>query len=174
GFWRDAALARDADRALTKLRAVAEGSAQDDLAVGLVPRVQAAGQGVPVLLDSILDRRAVQFTYRAAYTGEVTEREIEPWRVRTRGAGWYLFGLDRGRGEPRSFRLNRVLSPVKAVGPVGAFEIPDDALAHFEGRAEQRPEREAVLRSEEHTSELQSRENLVCRLLLEKKKRNQI
>src|SRR5690606_41948498 len=28
----------------------------------------------------------------------------------------------------------------------------------------------APLRSEEHTSELQSRENLVCRLLLEKKK----
>src|SRR5690606_40057966 len=28
-------------------------------------------------------------------------------------------------------------------------------------------------RSEEHTSELQSRENLVCRLLLEKKKRHQ-
>src|SRR5690606_40620730 len=30
----------------------------------------------------------------------------------------------------------------------------------------------AQLRSEEHTSELQSRENLVCRLLLEKKKNN--
>src|SRR5690606_14778860 len=30
-----------------------------------------------------------------------------------------------------------------------------------------------ILRSEEHTSELQSRENLVCRLLLEKKKRRQ-
>src|SRR5207302_11132013 len=29
------------------------------------------------------------------------------------------------------------------------------------------------LRSEEHTSELQSRENLVCRLLLEKKKKTQ-
>src|SRR5690606_41216156 len=29
-----------------------------------------------------------------------------------------------------------------------------------------------VERSEEHTSELQSRENLVCRLLLEKKKEN--
>src|SRR5690606_41491541 len=28
------------------------------------------------------------------------------------------------------------------------------------------------IRSEEHTSELQSRENLVCRLLLEKKKKN--
>src|SRR5690606_41887421 len=31
--------------------------------------------------------------------------------------------------------------------------------------------REMGLRSEEHTSELQSRENLVCRLLLEKKKK---
>src|SRR5690606_40021699 len=29
----------------------------------------------------------------------------------------------------------------------------------------------STLRSEEHTSELQSRENLVCRLLLEKKKK---
>src|SRR5436309_12665700 len=30
--------------------------------------------------------------------------------------------------------------------------------------------RQSLARSEEHTSELQSRENLVCRLLLEKKK----
>src|SRR5690606_41014184 len=32
------------------------------------------------------------------------------------------------------------------------------------------PEKTLLIRSEEHTSELQSRENLVCRLLLEKKK----
>src|SRR3712207_7551582 len=32
--------------------------------------------------------------------------------------------------------------------------------------------RRAVVRSEEHTSELQSRQYLVCRLLLEKKKKN--
>src|SRR5688572_31753751 len=31
----------------------------------------------------------------------------------------------------------------------------------------------AILRSEEHTSELQSQSNLVCRLLLEKKKNKQ-
>src|SRR5690606_40426689 len=31
-----------------------------------------------------------------------------------------------------------------------------------------------LLRSEEHTSELQSRENLVCRLLLEKKKKQNV
>src|SRR5690606_20876916 len=34
------------------------------------------------------------------------------------------------------------------------------------------PDNMSVNRSEEHTSELQSRENLVCRLLLEKKKHN--
>src|SRR2546430_11028857 len=33
--------------------------------------------------------------------------------------------------------------------------------------------RSAELRSEEHTSELQSQSNLVCRLLLEKKKKKQ-
>src|SRR2546430_12538276 len=34
-------------------------------------------------------------------------------------------------------------------------------------------DRVQVLRSEEHTSELQSQSNLVCRLLLEKKKKSQ-
>src|SRR5690606_41096141 len=52
---------------------------------------------------------------------------------------------------PRQF--HRALS---AGRPGGHHRAPDDP-AH---------------RSEEHTSELQSRENLVCRLLLEKKKKN--
>src|SRR2546421_9172782 len=37
-----------------------------------------------------------------------------------------------------------------------------------------RPYRLSAVRSEEHTSELQSRSDLVCRLLLEKKKKKQI
>src|SRR5438105_9012377 len=37
---------------------------------------------------------------------------------------------------------------------------------------QQHDERHVQLRSEEHTSELQSRVDLVCRLLLEKKKQN--
>src|SRR5690606_40573936 len=41
--------------------------------------------------------------------------------------------------------------------------------AHRAGDGRARRDR-VLLRSEEHTSELQSRENLVCRLLLEKKK----
>src|SRR5690348_17893478 len=49
-----------------------------------------------------------------------------------------------------------------------------DPLTHFEGGKEAYIDRFAqfsVVRSEEHTSELQSPVHLVCRLLLEKKKR---
>src|SRR5436309_4478537 len=44
--------------------------------------------------------------------------------------------------------------------------LPPRKAAHGGRWSERRPPR-----SEEHTSELQSRENLVCRLLLEKKKK---
>src|SRR3712207_7479352 len=48
-------------------------------------------------------------------------------------------------------------------------QLPADGL-RGERRGEQRPGGRAPERSEEHTSELQSRQYLVCRLLLEKKK----
>ena len=45
---------------------------------------------------------------------------------------------------------------------------------HFSSTiAEEKDEQTLAARSEEHTSELQSLTNLVCRLLLEKKKKNQ-
>src|SRR5215475_15084890 len=54
---------------------------------------------------------------------------------------------------------------VAQLGLGGALELGEDR--HCQGLSQL----DAPLRSEEHTSELQSRENLVCRLLLEKKKR---
>src|SRR5690606_40393151 len=45
--------------------------------------------------------------------------------------------------------------------------------AKVKKKAEKLAESKAAERSEEHTSELQSRENLVCRLLLEKKKNDE-
>src|SRR3712207_8944571 len=44
----------------------------------------------------------------------------------------------------------------------------------FQVRFRREAQASASLRSEEHTSELQSRQYLVCRLLLEKKNQNQI
>src|SRR5690606_41004756 len=49
----------------------------------------------------------------------------------------------------------------------GAVNIPLDQV---QSRVDEFRGKPSVVRSEEHTSELQSRENLVCRLLLEKKK----
>src|SRR5438034_2611920 len=55
------------------------------------------------------------------------------------------------------------------------LEKPDVLLVHVD--IDEAPQlarlvHEPVLRSEEHTSELQSHSDLVCRLLLEKKKKN--
>src|SRR3712207_8867372 len=58
--------------------------------------------------------------------------------------------------------------------------LPHEAVALFEAIQAKAPENmvhalslaQAYLRSEEHTSELQSRQYLVCRLLLEKKNKN--
>src|SRR5205085_7372269 len=62
--------------------------------------------------------------------------------------------------------------PDVAVGDRRAgVDVADDALAGRDGGGELVVDRVAgLVRSEEHTSELQSQSNLVCRLLLEKKK----
>src|SRR2546430_6723629 len=53
---------------------------------------------------------------------------------------------------------------------LAADSFPSTATAWERSMAPRR----AALRSEEHTSELQSQSNLVCRLLLEKKKKHTI
>src|SRR2546422_4038073 len=61
---------------------------------------------------------------------------------------------------------SQLRKPAPTPGPVGEQRIRDGA--HDDRRD---AEREEFPRSEEHTSELQSRLHLVCRLLLEKKKK---
>src|SRR5690606_41503672 len=57
---------------------------------------------------------------------------------------------------------------------VRSFDVIGSQLVFLKGDAlhsyDLQSFQEKILRSEEHTSELQSRENLVCRLLLEKNK----
>src|SRR5690606_40770790 len=65
---------------------------------------------------------------------------------------------EQQRRRPETDRIRR-LEPVEERPDHGP---PEQHSAHAQDQTEPR--------SEEHTSELQSRENLVCRLLLEKKK----
>src|SRR5690606_41703273 len=69
-----------------------------------------------------------------------------------------VLAVELGRAVPRARRH------------VGVAEEGDVAHRFAVEGVHQRLTDALVLRSEEHTSELQSRENLVCRLLLEKKK----
>src|SRR5690606_41742749 len=70
---------------------------------------------------------------------------------------------------PPSARAAPAAPPTPAhAPPAGARRMHSIRLLWRTSRAVRRS---SLPRSEEHTSELQSRENLVCRLLLEKKKR---
>src|SRR5256886_11314788 len=53
-----------------------------------------------------------------------------------------------------------------ALAPLGGWLV----VVRLQQRGEREKVDQGVVRSEEHTSELQSQSNLVCRLLLEKKK----
>src|SRR2546426_5772638 len=52
-----------------------------------------------------------------------------------------------------------------------AGDYPRTPVRHLDGERDEPPLLRGIERSEEHTSELQSPCNLVCRLLLEKKKK---
>ncbi|MBU4213295.1 MAG: WYL domain-containing protein [Actinobacteria bacterium] len=123
-LWQDASLRVDSARALTKLRAAAPSAQSSDLVAGLAPRVRAGGAALGPLVDALHQRRAVRFTYRAATTGQVRDRHVEPWRLVARRGGWVLIGHDRDRGAARSFRLSRIEGTVRMVGPAEAFDPP--------------------------------------------------
>src|SRR5260221_10441667 len=81
--------------------------------------------------------------------------------------------------EAFAMRLHEWLQECSAAQrlPAEALQQGESALQHSDNTAvatveEAQEAEEEAERSEEHTSELQSHSDLVCRLLLEKKKRN--
>ncbi|MGO1317068.1 MAG: helix-turn-helix transcriptional regulator [Cellulomonadaceae bacterium] len=161
-LWQDRTLRAEAGRALTKLRAVGD-QIEDDASAVLAPSVRAAPAAYGPVLDALLARRAVTFTYRAASTGAVRRRSVEPWRLAVRGGGWYLLGLDRDRGAARVFGLGRIVGRVRATGPAGAVQVPAvvdvDALLGIAAE----PQRQAVLAVlPERAPALRSRGEPVC------------
>src|SRR5688500_19956877 len=74
--------------------------------------------------------------------------------------------VGRGRNEVLEIQRTVVVKPV-----LQCPQPPDEIDSHYRERQPE-AERARPKRSEEHTSELQSPCNLVCRLLLAKKNRN--
>src|SRR2546426_8953703 len=74
----------------------------------------------------------------------------------------------RRRSPMRDVHVSAITDAVKKLCIEANLDLEPDMLWAFDGALR----RERSPRSEEHTSELQSPCNLVCRLLLEKKKKN--
>src|SRR2546430_6658861 len=77
---------------------------------------------------------------------------------------FFFFFNDTATTEIYTLSLHDAL-PISAGGPRASWRSPGRNSCRW-------PRRRTAGRSEEHTSELQSQSNLVCRLLLEKKKNN--
>ena len=123
-LWQSATLGQAARSALIKLRAAGtEVSAAD--APGAVPVLDASDPTLPVLLDAARTATVVQFDYLKSGAIEPETRTLEPWGVLSWRRRWYVAGFDRDRGEPRSFRLSRVVGAVETFGKPDAFERPE-------------------------------------------------
>ena len=63
---------------------------------------------IQALNDAVLEHRRVAMRYRTGRTGEVRERELDPYRVWYRSGGLYVVGHDHLSGELRTFAVNRI------------------------------------------------------------------
>jgi predicted DNA-binding transcriptional regulator YafY len=75
-------------------------------------------EALPALFDGCRQRATVSFGYH----GE--PRSVDPWGLLFRDGFWYLIGHDHGRGEQRTFRVDRIDDGRVTVGDAGAFEAP--------------------------------------------------
>ncbi|NYI41393.1 helix-turn-helix transcriptional regulator [Demequina lutea] len=120
-YWQGAMLGADAHQGLTKIASATQSVPRTPLTLGA--RTSAASDATAIVVDARARRMVVQFEYTSEGSGTVT-RTVEPWQVLLRGSAEYLYGLDRDRAEPRTFRLSRIHGTMRAVGPDGAYEIP--------------------------------------------------
>ncbi len=81
--------------------------------------------------EAVAEQRSVRFTYRTA-RGVESERHVDAYGLAVRGGSWYLVGLDRDRGEIRSFRLSRAASDLADAGEGSASPEAFRAADHVQ------------------------------------------
>ncbi|MDQ1641148.1 MAG: proteasome accessory factor [Actinomycetota bacterium] len=145
--WQQATLAGPASRALLKLKAAGVEPDESSM-LGIEPRVRTSEPAFEPVYAAVRDRRPVAFAYRAARTGEVVERHLDPWGIVSWHGRWYAVGHDRDRDATRVFRLSRIAGQVVPIGAPGEVEVPDkvDFRAQVAALAEDQPRAEARVR----------------------------
>jgi proteasome accessory factor B len=129
-LWESPEMVTATQSALLKLRAagvdVDAPESGVTISTATLPGLRGSEEVLGVLLAAIHAGQAVTFPHRPSRSEPYTNRTVEPWGVVTYRGRWYLVGHDRDRDATRTFRLSRIGTDVKAVGPRGAVSRPDD------------------------------------------------
>ena len=107
--WRHAGLAAATSDALVKLKAAGLSFDREQLDQ-VAPALAAEEPAFEAMWQATVHRTPVSFDYTRAGESEVKTRHLQPWGVVTAQGRWYVAGLDTDRGEPRMFRLSRIVS----------------------------------------------------------------
>ena len=145
--WQHAGLADATSQALLKLKAA--GLPVDREALDVVqPRLVADEPAFDAVWAATQSRTPVSFDYRRSGLGEPTRRHVQPWGVVSARGRWYVVGHDSDRGEPRLFRLSRIVGDVTTEGRAGSFVVPEgtDVRALTRSLAPEQPIGRATLR----------------------------
>ena len=148
--WQHAGLASATSDALMKLKA--GGVEVDTEALNVAqPQLAADEPSFEAFWEAVSSRRRVEFSYRGSAAAEPALRHLEPWGVVSARSRWYAVGNDLDRGEPRLFRLSRVVGDVELVGEPGAYDVPPgtDLRALTRMLAPETPDRVARVRVRE-------------------------
>ena len=129
-LWESPEMVTATQSALLKLRAAGVDVDAPEpgvtISTATLPGLRGSEEVLGVLLAAIDAGQAVTFPHRPSRSEPYTNRTVEPWGVVTYRGRWYLVGHDRDRDATRTFRLSRIGTDVKAVGPRGAVSRPDD------------------------------------------------
>ena len=145
--WQHAGLADATSQALLKLKAA--GLEVDREALDVVqPRLVADEPAFDAMWAATQSRMPVAFDYRPSGLREPGRRHLQPWGVVSARGRWYVVGHDSDRGEPRLFRLSRIVGDVATEGKPGSFVVPEgtDVRALTRSLAPDQPVGRATLR----------------------------
>ncbi|MEO7261988.1 MAG: WYL domain-containing protein, partial [Jatrophihabitantaceae bacterium] len=124
-LWSTASLATEARTALIKLRAAGI-EIEEPPGADALPPLPGNEPALPDLVAAVSERRVVQFAHRKQSALAPQKRVLEPWGVLSWRGRWYVVGYDRGRGDVRSFRLDRIVGEVRTLSTAAETSRPED------------------------------------------------
>ncbi len=79
---------------------------------------------------AVANRERVRFSY-ASHSGEASRRHVDPHRLVAQGRRWYLVGFDNDRADWRTYRVDRITSPVATGARIVPRALPADDAASY-------------------------------------------